>query len=133
MENLTQNKMDVRGDEKSPARFTCINCKFRGPRDECLRPSSEIPCYYGSPLEEVPEIYRNENIGRQPYAEKGGGDNMAMVFEVLTKKYVWLEYPDFVAQIPDFFASDKKFVEKVLLGVSSAGEMQPRLGLHGAA
>jgi hypothetical protein len=40
---------------------------------------------------------------------------MAMVFEVLTKKYVWLEYPDFVAQIPDFFASDKKFVEKVLL------------------
>jgi hypothetical protein len=58
MENLTQNKIDVRGDEKSPARFTCINCKFRSPKGGCLRPSFEIPCYYGSPLEEVPEIYK---------------------------------------------------------------------------
>jgi len=58
MENLTQNNIDVRGDEKSPARFTCINCKFRSPKDGCLRPSFEIPCYYGSPLEEVPEIYK---------------------------------------------------------------------------
>jgi hypothetical protein len=43
--------------EAEEKRFTCKICKFRGQKDECLRPSFEIPCYYGSPLKGVPEIY----------------------------------------------------------------------------